>query len=118
MSEEPEIEIPSNLDEAVLALRKMMPSDTTAEWAAQSRQEATTVAHMGIGMWLRNNWGLWGGSVLREFFEKEFRLDHADDMSGLILDALWCDLNEKPRQTAARWAEFKAHWKERAAWGG
>lgn len=42
--------------------------------------------HMGLGMWMRNNWGLWSGkSRLLPFFQKR-NITNPDNMSGYILD--------------------------------
>lgn len=42
--------------------------------------------HFGLGMWMRNNWGLWRGkSRLLPFFEAK-GITHPDEMSGYILD--------------------------------
>ena len=35
-------------------------------------------------MWIRNNWGLWGGSRLLKYF-KERGITHPDSMSAIIL---------------------------------
>lgn len=41
--------------------------------------------HFTLGMWLRNNWGLWkGGNDLTDYFNS-IGIYHADDMSALIL---------------------------------
>jgi hypothetical protein len=42
--------------------------------------------HLSLGMFLRNNWGLWHGSPLNQSFQ-EMGLLHPDDMSGVILDS-------------------------------
>lgn len=44
--------------------------------------------HFGIGMWVRNNWGLWSGkSRLLPYFKKK-GITHPDNMSGVILETL------------------------------
>jgi len=94
---QPPVKIPVNLEEAVQDLMVNMPSDRASAWAARPRRRATALAHLGIGTWMRNNWGLWHGSELRDFLRSEYLLLDADGMSGLILDTLWSDLNFKPR---------------------
>lgn len=44
--------------------------------------------HMGLGMWMRNYWGLWGGSRLQRYF-RDRQVFHPDDMSGEILKAYY-----------------------------
>lgn len=41
--------------------------------------------HFGLGMYIRNNWGLWSGGELRTEIETTFGASHADDMSSIIL---------------------------------
>lgn len=51
-------------------------------------------SHFGLGMWLRNNWGLWKGGRLRCFFvEKE--LFHPDHISSLIITSYQMKLNNQ-----------------------
>jgi hypothetical protein len=40
--------------------------------------------HFALGMWIRNNWGLWAGSRLATYFDEQ-GIHHPDDMSGVIL---------------------------------
>ena len=41
--------------------------------------------HHGLGTWIRNNWGLWGGySNLSRYFTKN-NIHHPDDMSAILL---------------------------------
>jgi hypothetical protein len=42
--------------------------------------------HFSIGLWMRNNWGLWGGSRLQQYFFNKSVM-HPDNMSGIILVA-------------------------------
>lgn len=60
------------VDSIKTQVRKMTEDDFTAE------------AHFGFGMWIRNNWRLWGGSRLSTYFN-ELGISHPDDMSSIIL---------------------------------
>lgn len=42
--------------------------------------------NMGIGSWIRSNWGLWGGSRLQTYFKNK-NVKHPDNISGIILFA-------------------------------
>jgi hypothetical protein len=107
-------EIPKDLDEAVVALRQMLPQSELDRFRSWSYEEAQAAAHHSVGRKIRNEWRLWHDSPLSEWFRNELRVTHADDMSGMIFDALWCDLNEQPRRTAKLFAEYQEHW---ARWG-
>lgn len=104
-------EIPTNLEEAVTALRELIPQEQLDEFAAWDRDEAGNRGHHTLGQWIRNHWGLWKGGPLKEWFEKEIHAQHPDDMSSIILDALWSDLNFVPRTTVELLAKYRAHWK-------
>ena len=84
--------IPKNLEECFLELNKLLkPKDVQAIKSLKSKDELSSY-HLGLGMWLRNNWGLWGGSRLQQyFFEKE--IEHPDNMSGIILNYYFDWLN-------------------------
>jgi len=67
--------------------------------------------HFGFGMSIRNYYGLWDPeSPLHKWFHKELGIVHADDMSGIIMEALWHrakDLKYDPSETIKRYTE---HW--------
>jgi hypothetical protein len=48
--------------------------------------------HLGLGMQLRNSWGLWGGSRLQKYLLDK-KVNHPDSMSSLILDFYYDWLN-------------------------
>ncbi len=80
------MEIPKNLEECYLELEKL---EDLESWLKKSENEASAVAHHGIGMWIRNNWGLWKseGELFNWFKENE--VNHPDDMSGIILTSFY-----------------------------
>jgi hypothetical protein len=66
--------------------------------------------HHTLGRWIRNNWGLWSGeSKLAEWF-KSLGIEHADDMSGIVLDSFWRHLHDKPLDVEGQVAHYQAHW--------
>ena len=90
---------PSSLSEAVSLIRNAFPADDLAGWAAQPEDTAVLQAHFGLGLWVRNNWIYGGGSPLAGNMTREawkigvVRATHPDDMSALVLRALWRVLN-------------------------
>lgn len=71
--------------------------------------------HHGYGQMIRNAWGLWNGSVLKDHFIERFGLGHADDMSGLIIEGLEAKIQGKPyteRQINRRVRSYKRHWRK------
>ncbi len=96
--------IPKNIEECFIELNKLLkPKDIE-----QIKKEGGGLYHFGLGMWLRNNWGLWGGSRLQVYL-KERGEWHPDDMSGTILDFYRDWLNDKHE----RWQKYDTNKKKK-----
>lgn len=86
--------IPKNIEECFIELDKLLkPKDIETIKALNSRDE-TILYHHGFGTWIRNNWGLWGGSRLQQYLIKK-GLRHPDDMSAKILEFYYDWLNNQ-----------------------
>ena len=59
---------------------------------------------------MRNNWGLWKGSRLSEYFHK-MGVFHPDDMSGIILTSYYRRLRNEPLQVDAQVKYCQDYWK-------
>jgi hypothetical protein len=95
--------IPKNLEECFLELNKLLkPKDIEAIKNLKDRNE-TILYHHGFGTWLRNNWGLWGGSRLQQYLIKK-GIDHPDSMSATILEYYYDWLHGQND----KWKEFEA----------
>lgn len=75
--------IPSDLQDCFKQLDKLL-SYTDKQSFASTSENSLDKYHMGLGLWMRNNWGLWKGSRLSNYFNKLGVL-HPDDMSGIII---------------------------------
>lgn len=80
--------IPKDLGEAFLELDKELPEIDRKEMAALKTRNDMITYHHGLGTWLRNNWGLWGGSRLQKYFTDK-GIGHPDDMSSIVLFYYW-----------------------------
>src|SRR5688500_14170629 len=76
--------VPLDLEDSFRELKKMLHPDLLRELKA-SPEQSMNEYHMGLGMWMRNNWSLWAGSRLGKYFNR-IGIFHPDDMSGIILD--------------------------------
>ena len=86
--------IPKDIEDCCVQLDKIL-SDKDKEYIkGLPKKDDTIDLHFSLGMWIRNNWGLWGGSRLQIYFLKK-RINHPDDMSGEILRAYYNWLNKK-----------------------
>lgn len=64
-----------------------------------------------MGRFLRNNWGLWGSNEFTIHMNK-LGFFHADDISSVIIEALWHDIHDKVFDIEASRLKFEEHWKK------
>ena len=76
---------PDTMDAAVEYLRRTLPRRTLDEIRAMPKKELGQ-CHFGLGIWIRNNLGLWttNTALLAATGKK-----HPDDASMVIIKALW-----------------------------
>jgi hypothetical protein len=92
--------VPATLDEAVALFIEGLSIEDVAD-ITNPKTDAIH-AHFTWGMMLRNEWELWNKeNRIVMWFKENYGLDHADDISGLILDCVWKDVNVQPRNMAA-----------------
>lgn len=93
--------IPKNLGESFPELNRLLSEIDQSEFKGFTKDEVLGKYHMGLGMWIRNNWGLWGGSRLQTYFLRR-GITHPDEMSSIILDYYHDCLNGK-KETWKEW---------------
>ncbi len=86
---------PTTLEETYAALDGIFNDTSAYSFMMMPEQIAVSRLHMGLGMWIRNNWGLWRNSDLAQYFVAK-GVEHPDDMSGIILTSYHRYLNKKP----------------------
>jgi len=101
------IYVPKDLEDAFRELDHMLSPAFVAEFRGDSA--APIKNHFGLGLWMRNNWGLWAGSRLSNYFNC-LGIFHPDDMSGVILDSYWLELNHRPINLQGQIAKYHAFW--------
>lgn len=101
---------PETLEEAFEKLDAMFD---TPEEREELIKNGPVPYHMGLGMWMRNNWGLWSGdSGIAKQLKEEYRLQHPDDMSGLILESYWLRIQGKPLEIEKQVAKYAEYWRQ------
>lgn len=85
-----DIYIPKNLYECLIELDKILNYDSKNQ-LKESKDTWEFNSHMGgLGMWIRNNWGINGGSRLSKYFHNRNvgtkRGFGNDEISGIIID--------------------------------
>lgn len=87
--------IPADLEDAI----KMLDKELDAKEKIRLRDSSDFFdQHFGLGMWIRNNWGLWSGSRLKKYFLQHGYWD-ADYISGVIVGEYLEYLKGKPYRT-------------------
>ena len=85
------IYIPKDIDNCLTELDKLLKK--------KERQKFMTSLpvdyHFSQGLYVRNNWGLWQGSRLQQYFYN-LGIKHPDDMSSIILNCYWRYLRGEP----------------------
>lgn len=108
-SNQPEgIYIPKDINDCFIELKRMLQPEFIKEIKESSERDLIE-HHMGLGIWMRNNWGLWVGSRLQDYFiELGFR--HPDDISGAIVKSFWRHLNGMPINIQKEAEASKYYW--------
>lgn len=97
---------PPTFDEAV----EQIFTGLTEEEIKSVHEHGMAWAHHGPGQQMRNNWGLWNGSELKTSMMEKFGLGHADDMSGLILNAVEAKVRGEKFEPEDLVFAYKEHW--------
>ncbi len=76
--------IPKNIDECMTELDTLLKKEEKKKFMSSIPMKY----HKSLGLYLRNNWGLWQGSRLQKYFTN-LGTTHPDDMSSIILNCYW-----------------------------
>jgi hypothetical protein len=109
-STENEKVVPTTLEEAHRQLENQFPKEELIKIDAMKSENEMIEYHFGLGMQLRNSWGLWKGSPLWQYMH-ELGFTHPDDMSGVILETFWCKRHGKDFRLKKRAEYYAAYWK-------
>lgn len=99
--------IPKDLGECFAELDKILAEIDKKEMQALPKRDDMIRYHMGLGMWIRNNWGLWGGSRLQKYFTSK-KVTHPDEMSSIVLFHYYDWLNGR-KETWKDWEKHPTH---------
>lgn len=88
--------IPANIEECMQQLDNMMDHNSKENFKIQEESKAVASAYIfNPGIWVRNNWGLWGGSRLQKYFSDQ-GVNEPEAMSWIILTCYYHHQNGKP----------------------
>jgi len=101
--------IPNTLEESFLILDTLLADSLKNQFAKYNEDEAIVMTHHGLGMYLRNEWGLWRDSRLAKYFN-EMQIRHPDDMSSIILTSYHRYLNQNSINLQEQIDYYTAYW--------
>ena len=101
--------IPKDLEDCFAQINSFWNDTTKTKVKNWTESEFSANAHFGFGMWMRNNWQLWGGSRLSKYFN-DLGIYHPDDMSGIILDSYHRYLNNKDIKLEEQIEHYQDYW--------
>ncbi len=102
--------IPVNLEDCIESLDEIYTDSVKIEIAKLTESEYSSGNHLfGIGIWIRNNWQLWGGSRLSKYFN-EIGVYHPDDMSGIIMDSYHRYLRNEEIRLDEQVKSYQEYW--------
>ncbi len=104
------IYIPQDLEDCFKQIDSFWSDSTKVKVKQKAEDEFTANAHFALGMWMRNNWGLWKGSRLSKYFNDK-GIYHPDDMSGIILVSYHRYLNGKEISLQQQIDHHQIYWK-------
>ncbi len=87
---------PTPLEDAVRMIRTTFPELALRDWATRPEDEACLQAHFVLGLWVRNMWVHGEGSPLARRIKAAAWFVHDDDISKMVIRALWRVLNGFP----------------------
>jgi hypothetical protein len=99
--------VPANLDDAI----QIIYDGLTPQDIADIKEFDSGASHFGFGMYLRNNWSLWvRDTVLVRWFAENYKIVHADDISGIVLSGVWAKVRGDAFEPQKIAESFHAHW--------
>ena len=101
--------IPVDLEDCFMEMDKMLSEDFIEIIKTEKEEEELFEYHFSLGLWLRNNWGLWGESQLKDFFNS-YEIYHPDDMSSIIIISYYRYLNDLPINLIEQVEYYKEYW--------
>ena len=86
---------PETIEEAVGVVLAALSDESKAAIGAMSKSDLIG-QHMGLGLWIRNNLGLWQGNapLMEDARRRDPSIRHQDGVSTMITEAVWERLRE------------------------
>lgn len=102
---------PDTIEEAMRALDEGLSSDAQ-KTIINLKEDQVIRCHMGLGMWIRNNWDLWSGGPLKDHLQAKGFM-HPDDMSMSLIREWWARKNGRPSTMQAEIKKYAEYWEKK-----
>jgi hypothetical protein len=79
---------PADMTAAVACLDKFLKPEVKADIAKSANPDALMPSEIYVGLWIRNNWGIWNGSPLFQYMLSK-RVTQPEPMTNRMVQALW-----------------------------
>jgi hypothetical protein len=99
--------IPTDLNDCIRVLDEQVRSEDVEK--IRTGTITASDMHLGLGLRIRNEWGLWGGSRLVVYF-RALGILHPDDMSGIILQSYVRHVRHEPIRLDEQVSYYKKYW--------
>ena len=104
---------PDTLEEAIERITTLINADVDDSFWQETEDSFLSTLHHALGQHIRNYWGLWAqDSGLYKELAGRFMLSHADDLSGLILTAVYRRYHDIPLNLEQEAVRYHKHWIE------
>lgn len=103
--------IPTNLNECFAELDERLTEVDREIITKSADKKIMNNLHHGLGRNIRNDWGLWESSELKNYFES-LGVWHADDMSGIIFHSYWCHVRKQPINLDKQIKHYQDYWED------
>jgi hypothetical protein len=103
--------IPKDIEDCIAQINSFWTESTKLKMKNLTENEFSAKLHLSFGMWMRNNWQLWGGSRLSKYFNDK-GVYHPDDMSGIILDSYHRNLNGQEIKLDEQVKYYQEYWEK------
>jgi hypothetical protein len=103
--------VPIDLDDCLKQLDSIFADSLKTKIKLLTEDEFSGKYHFGLGMWMRNNWGLWKGSRLSKYFNS-IGIYHPDDMTGIVFDSYHRQLTGNERKLNEQVKYYQNYWEK------
>ena len=105
--------VPGTLEDCFVSIDYLLSPKAKQEIIDSDNEKFMNQFHHVFGRHIRNEWGLWTGDTKLFAWFKSIGLNHADDMSGVILTSYWRHLHNKSLDIEGQVKYYQNYWESK-----